>query len=87
MLEIKIKTLDLLQTLSCQLNVLTYLQLLMQYDMDCHVMNGGISTHTRENATAYLLEKQEEVALQLNALLVQEDFAIPVTLPQTYGST
>ena len=72
MIKINLDDVDRLHSICNDLNILVYLQGLVQYDCDS-VCNSSFEISTR-SVTSYILDRQQEAVLKLKHLLEKDDF-------------
>ncbi|MBO5020747.1 MAG: hypothetical protein J6J13_01420 [Clostridia bacterium] len=77
MLKIKFQDLDELYFISLEIEVLTYLQYLTQFDDHEDETTQNIFGQSRNYAKSYLLEKQCEMVKKLKDLIERDDFVNP----------
>lgn len=75
MLVVKIKDLDKLYDLSLKLEIIAYLQNLVQNDFIEHTLKEDFEV-AQKNVNLILLDKQTQLLKNLRELLNQEDFAV-----------
>ena len=78
MFLVKSDYIDELMQISRQICIFTYLQSLVQYDIDNHIVTTGNYHLPQPEVLYFITDKQENCAAELRNILYRNDFIQPV---------